>query len=80
MLPKAASLASLFAVGLLALVAALAVPDEGTETLRPLLHFTPPKNFMNDPNGLVHLDGEYHPKHNFEATGGPHEGAAVSRP
>jgi fructan beta-fructosidase len=28
--------------------------------MRPLYHFTPPQNFMNDPNGLVYLDGEYH--------------------
>jgi len=27
---------------------------------RPRFHFTPEQNFMNDPNGLVHLDGEYH--------------------
>jgi sucrose-6-phosphate hydrolase SacC (GH32 family) len=30
------------------------------EALRPRLHFTPVKNFMNDPNGLVFLDGIYH--------------------
>jgi fructan beta-fructosidase len=27
---------------------------------QPRYHFTPPQNWMNDPNGLVHLDGEYH--------------------
>jgi fructan beta-fructosidase len=27
---------------------------------RPLFHFTPPKNFINDPNGHVFLEGEYH--------------------
>ncbi len=27
---------------------------------RPSYHYTPPKNWVNDPNGLVYLDGEYH--------------------
>jgi fructan beta-fructosidase len=27
---------------------------------RPTYHHTPPKNWVNDPNGLVYLDGEYH--------------------
>lgn len=39
------------------LVPAIAHADEST---RPLLHFTPEKNWTNDPNGLIWLDGEYH--------------------
>ena len=27
---------------------------------RPRIHFTPAKNWMNDPNGLVWHKGEYH--------------------
>jgi fructan beta-fructosidase len=30
------------------------------EPWRPQFHFTPQKNFMNDPNGLVYYKGEYH--------------------
>ncbi|MCI0554523.1 MAG: hypothetical protein L0287_26540 [Anaerolineae bacterium] len=27
---------------------------------RPIYYFTPPQNFMNDPNGLIFYNGEYH--------------------
>jgi fructan beta-fructosidase len=30
------------------------------ERFRPQFHFTPAVNWMNDPNGLVYYDGEYH--------------------
>lgn len=30
------------------------------EQWRPQFHYTPPENWMNDPNGLVYYDGEYH--------------------
>src|SRR4051794_2615251 len=30
------------------------------EPFRPQFHYTPAKNWMNDPNGLVYYEGEYH--------------------
>ncbi len=30
------------------------------EPYRPQFHFTPAANWMNDPNGMVYYDGEYH--------------------
>src|SRR5271167_4986195 len=51
----------IFAASLL-LVFACGLPAQRTydEPWRPQFHFTPPKNFMNDPNGLVYYKGEYH--------------------
>ncbi len=30
------------------------------EKHRPVYHYTPKKNWMNDPNGMVYFEGEYH--------------------
>lgn len=33
---------------------------EAEQRYRPLAHFTPAQNWMNDPNGMVYVDGVYH--------------------
>lgn len=51
--------------------------------MRPLYHFTPEKNWINDPNGLCQVDGVYHMYYQYNPNdsvwGDMHWGHAVSR-
>ncbi|NLR80107.1 glycoside hydrolase family 32 protein [Chitinophaga eiseniae] len=53
----------LFSLLLAALLPGLLQAQESTVPTpqwRPVYHFTPAKNWTNDPNGLIYLDGVYH--------------------
>lgn len=55
------SAAALALTALQAIPASAAEEDEpAAQQYRPLVHFTPERNWMNDPNGMVYVDGTYH--------------------
>jgi beta-fructofuranosidase len=37
--------------------------------LRPSYHFLPEKNWMNDPNGPIHINGDYHLFYQYNPNG-----------
>jgi len=53
-----------------------------SEPFRPQFHFSPPINFMNDPNGLVYSNGTWHLFYQYNPTqnvgGNQHWGHAIS--
>ncbi|SEW05988.1 levanase [Chitinophaga sp. YR573] len=50
----------LFAILLAILPVLLYAQDMPTPQWRPVYHFTPVKNWTNDPNGLIYINGVYH--------------------
>jgi fructan beta-fructosidase len=54
-------LSTAFLLGVSASKSAAESPSKAyTEPYRPQFHFSPEKNWMNDPNGLLYDDGVYH--------------------
>lgn len=57
--------------------------DLAAQPYRPLIHYSPPVGFMNDPNGLIFHAGQYHLFYQFNPFGSTwghmHWGHAVSR-
>lgn len=47
----------------------LPLPGAMSESYRPQIHYTPAKNWINDPNGLVYLDGTYHMFYQYNPKG-----------
>lgn len=43
--------------------------DAAAETYRPAIHYSPTKNWMNDPNGLVYYEGVYHLYYQYNPQG-----------
>lgn len=44
-------------------------PTSRNELYRPQVHYTPAKNWINDPNGLVYQDGTYHLYYQYNPQG-----------
>lgn len=68
--PLGIALGTALVIGCAALPATAADLATGDEQYRPLIHFSPEENWMNDPNGMVYADGVYHLffQHNPEGT------------
>ena len=62
-------LALLLAVTALSVAAPLVPAVAQVEAFKPSYHFAPARNWMNDPNGLVYFEGEYHLSYQYNPYG-----------
>jgi Beta-fructosidases (levanase/invertase) len=46
--------------------------NDALRTERPLIHYTPARNWMNDPNGLIFHNGRYHLFYQYNPEGAEH--------
>jgi fructan beta-fructosidase len=84
-MPRRARTVAAIIIALLAALSArasVAAHASDPERYRPQYHFSPSRHWMNDPNGMVYLDGEYHLFFQYnpdaEVWGPMHWGHAVS--
>jgi fructan beta-fructosidase len=74
--------AAVVAVALAAVLGVMPAAPAIAQDLHPRYHYAPPAHWMNDPNGLTWLDGEYHLFYQYhpdsEMWGPMHWGHAVS--